>query len=141
MLEPMKRIIILIALAMLTIGAYAQTDTTKVKMPEVQIDTLDAEDVARMLIGETRDSIRVLMQNAPKGYPDAINVDVYYVYSRREKKNIPLKFKFAPYKDSHLRLYSVDFISRMGENSYGTNDLQTAFWVELIRNPQKHTEE
>lgn len=133
----MKVFILAITLAVFAIGASAQTDTTKVLIQEVQIDTLDAEDVARMLIGETRDSIRVLMQNAPKGNPDAINVDVYYVYSRREKKNIPLKFKFAPYKDSHLRLYGVDFISRMGGNSYGTNDLQTAFWVELIRNPAR----
>ena len=133
----MKVFILAITLAVFAIGAAAQTDTTKVLIQEVQIDTLDAEDVARMLIGETRDSIRVLMQNAPKGNPDAINVDVYYVYSRREKKNIPLKFKFAPYKDSHLRLYGVDFISRMGGNSYGTNDLQTAFWVELIRNPAR----
>ena len=138
----MKVFILAITLAVFAIGASAQTDTTKVLIQEVQIDTLDAEDVARMLIGETRDSIRVLMQNAPKGNPDAINVDVYYVYSRREKKNIPLKFKFAPYKDSHLRLYGVDFISRMGGNSYGTNDLQTAFWVELIRNPErKRTDE
>ena len=133
----MKVFILAITLAVFAIGASAQTDTTKVLIQEVQIDTLDAEDVARMLIGETRDSIRVLMQNAPKGNPNAINVDVYYVYSRREKKNIPLKFKFAPYKDSHLRLYGVDFISRMGGNSYGTNDLQTAFWVELIRNPAR----
>ena len=138
----MKVFILAITLAVFAIGASAQTDTTKVLIQEVQIDTLDAEDVARMLIVETRDSIRVLMQKAPKGNPDAINVDVYYIYSRREKQNIPLKFKFARYKDSYMRLYGVEFMSRTNTNSYGTNDLQTAFWVELIRNPErKRTDE
>lgn len=125
---------------MLMIGAYAQTDTTKVQMPEVQIDTLDAEDVASMLLGETRDSVRTFLKGVPYKQGPRPNEDIFYVYSRREKANIPLKFKYHNRTDTLYRLGSVEFMSRIGTNSYGTNDLQTAFWIEYIRNPKNGTD-
>lgn len=60
---------------------------------------------------------------------------VYSVYSEREGKNIKLKAKFSTFTSDVPKVWTVEYIYDT-KNTYGTNDLQEAFWLEYIKNPR-----
>ncbi len=94
---------------------------------------VDAEEFARMAIGIAEDSLSMLLKGAKHEKGKYGITDIYYIYSKREKKNIPLEFWYQG-DEEKSRVWKVEFISR-GTDYYKTSDLQTAFWIEWIRNP------
>lgn len=53
--------------------------------------------------------------------------------SEEDEKNILLKLNFCSYTTEVPVVCNAEFI-RDTPNYYRTNDLQEAFWIELIRN-------
>lgn len=107
-----------------------QLDTLRISKKIVK---LDAEEFAQKAIGIPEDSLSVLLKGAKHVKGKYGMTDIYYIYSKREKKNIPLEFWYRGDEDKS-RVWKVEFISRES-HYYKTNDLRTAFWIEYIRNP------
>lgn len=57
--------------------------------------------------------------------------ETYWLYSERDKKMVRVGFSFIE-TDSTRRVYKVEYMDRL-KNSYGTQDLRKAFWIEKIR--------
>lgn len=74
------------------------------------------------------DSVRMVLKGAHHEVTE-YNFDVYYIYSRREKKNIPVLFKCGEGRDGVNRVWGIEFPSNKNKGSKTVN-IRTAFWVE-----------
>ena len=63
--------------------------------------------------------------------------DVYYIYSRRDKKNVPVIFRCGEGRDSVTRVWSVEFPSPVKSKGYKTASLREAFWFEYWKQALK----
>ena len=63
--------------------------------------------------------------------------DVYYIYSRRDKKNVPVIFRCGEGRDSITRVWSVEFPSPVKSKGYKTANLREAFWFEYWKQELK----
>lgn len=109
---------------LVSFGMYAQ-DTIRV----------DAEESSIYMMRQTKEQVRNYMKGAVHEKVDSLS-DVFYIYSQRDGKNIPVKFFYADfYGDGKPRVYKVEFISR--KSKYKTADLRTAFWIEYIKDVLK----
>lgn len=63
--------------------------------------------------------------------------DVYYIYSRRDKKNVPVIFRCGEGRDSVTRVWSVEFPSPVKSKGYKTASLREAFWFEYWKQELK----
>lgn len=122
----MKRLIVLSAMLLLAFCAFGQETETS--------EHLDARDAGIMMIDMTHNELIDFMRNEKCLYMDS-SYAIYSVYSKREGKNIKLKAKFDTFKSDVPKVWTVEFIYDT-KNTYGTNDLQEAFWLEYIKNPR-----
>lgn len=100
-------------------------------------ERISAEQVSTAMLGKTKQQLFLMMDGADHICTDSIYSDIFFVYSEREKRNIPIKFFYAQYlDDDEYRVYKVEFVSRKSKH-YRTSDLRTAFWIEYIKNPRK----
>lgn len=122
----MKRLIVLSAMLLSAFCAFGQkTEET---------DHLDARDAAIAMLDMTHNELIDFMRHEKCLYMDS-SYAVYSVYSKREGKNIKLKAKFGTFTSDIPKVWTVEFIYDT-KNTYGTNDLQEAFWLEYIKNPR-----
>lgn len=113
-----------IAMLLLAFGVYAQ-DTIRV----------DAESSVAYMMRQTKEKVHEYMRGAIHEEVDSLS-DIYYIYSRRENKNIPVQFYYVDFRgDGKLRVWKAEFISR--KSKYKTVDLKTAFWIEYIKDVTK----
>lgn len=111
----MKKIFAVAALLILTGSMFAQTKWA-------------AEDMGK-LIQAPMDSVRMCLKGAYH--------DVYYIYSRRDKKNVPVIFRCGEGRDSVTRVWSVEFPSPVKSKGYKTASLREAFWFEYWKQELK----
>lgn len=123
----MKRLIVLSAMLLLAFCAFGQKTNVKV-------ERMDAEEVSISMLNKTYEGLIDLMKDEKCLYMDS-SYAVYSVYYKREGKNIKLKAYFWTYKVDTPKVWTVDIIYDT-KNTYGTNDLQEAFWLEYIKNPR-----
>ena len=100
------------------------------------LERISAEQSCTAMLRKTKQQLFLMMDGADHICTDSIYSDIYFVYSEREKRNIPVQFFYAQYLDDEYRVYKVEFVSRKSKH-YRTSDLRTAFWIEYIRNPRK----
>lgn len=124
-----KLILFLIFLGI--IKCYSQDKNTR--SDTLRVVKLDAEEFASKALGLSKDSLSVLLQGAKYIEGEYGVTDIYYIYSKEEKKNIPVEFSYIE-KDERLYVWSITFVSRES-HYYKPADLRTAFWIEYIRNP------
>lgn len=98
---------------------------------QVGIVKVDAEQACSEMMRRSKEELQSYMRGTKHICVDSIYSDIYYIYSRREKKNIPVQFYYMEYPDSVLRVYKVEFVSR--KSDYPTSDLRTAFWIEYLK--------
>ena len=109
---------------LLSFGAFAQN-----------VIKVDAEDCAFYMMRQTKEKVHNYMRGAVHEEVDSLS-DIYYIYSQREGKNIPVQFFYSDFRgDGKLRVYKAEFISR--KSKYKTADLKTAFWIEYIKDALK----
>ena len=119
----MKKILV-IAMLFFSFGTYAQK-TVKI----------NAEESAAYMMRLPKEKVRDYMRGAVHEEVDSLS-DIFYIYSQREGKNIPVQFFYADFKgDGKLRVYRAKFISR--KSKYKTADLKTAFWIEYVKDALK----
>lgn len=111
----MKKIFAVAALLILTGSTFAQTKWA-------------AEDMGK-LIQAPMDSVRMCLKGAYHEV-NQFKDDVYYIYSRRDKKNVPVIFRCGEGRDSVTRVWSVEFPSPVKSKGYKTASLREAFWFE-----------
>jgi hypothetical protein len=134
----MRKLFLLLFLVA-TATCYGQDSIPK--QPKVDRDSvvkLDAEKVCIRLIGTTKDSLALYMKGTKRVDTGSECSEIYYIYSSRENKNIPVEFFYMEdyrLKDGKLRMWKAEFVSRKSPY-YKTSDLKTAFWIEWIRKPK-----
>ena len=111
----MKKIFAVAALLILTGSTFAQTKWA-------------AEDMGKC-IQAPMDSVRMCLKGAYHEV-NQFKDDVYYIYSRRDKKNVPVIFRCGEGRDSVTRVWSVEFPSPVKSKGYKTANLREAFWFE-----------
>ena len=115
----MKKIFAVAALLILTGSMFAQTKWA-------------AEDMGK-LIQAPMDSVRKGAYHEVNQFKD----DVYYIYSRRDKKNVPVIFRCGEGRDSVTRVWSVEFPSPVKSKGSKTASLREAFWFEYWKQELK----
>lgn len=123
----MKRLIVLSAMLLSAFCAFGQKT-------DENVERRDASDFAAAMMNKTYGGLIELMKDEKCLYMDS-SYAVYSVFSKREGKNIKLKAYFWTYKGDAPYVWSVEHIYDW-KNTYGTNDLQEAFWLEYIKNPR-----
>lgn len=97
---------------------------------------LDADEVGSFLMRKTKQEVAEYLKGAEHRTVEYSSSDIYYIYSERDKQNIPLKFDYIRYEEGDsLRVYHVEYISRKSKH-YKPADLKTAFWLEYLKNPK-----
>lgn len=123
----MKRLIVLSAVLLSAFCAFGQKTDAKV-------ERMDAKDFAVAMMRKTYEGLIELMKDEKCLYMDS-SYAIYSVYSKREGKNIKLKAYFGTFRSDVPKVWSVEYIYDW-RNTYGTNDLQEALWLEYIKNPR-----
>lgn len=120
----MKKILFAAIMLLTIVGAYAQ-DTIR----------LDADRCIPYMMRKTKTELQQYMKGAVHEEVDSLS-DIYYIYSAREQKNIPIQFFYSEiFDDGKLRVWKIEFISR--KSKYRTADLRTAFWIEYLKDELK----
>lgn len=122
----MKRLIVLSAMLLLAFCAFGQ------KTEEHR--HWDAYEVDEFMIGKTYCGLIELMKNEKCLYMDS-SYAIYAVYCESQGKPIKLKANFGTFSSDVPKVWKVEYIYDT-KNTYGTNDLQEAFWLEYIKNPR-----
>lgn len=105
---------------------------TKVPGDSIRKEQIDADGAVSKMLRMTKDEVHKYLNGATRICTDSIYSDIYFVYSSREKKNIPIEFFYGKYFDDEYRVYKVEFVSRKSKY-YKPTDLRAAFWIEYIR--------
>lgn len=118
----MRKIFAVAALLILTGSMFAQTKWA-------------AEDMGKFMYAPM-DSVRMCLEGAYHEVNE-FKDDVYYIYSHRDKKNVPVIFRCGEGRDSITRVWSVEFPSPVKRKGYKTANLREAFWFEYWKQELK----